>query len=228
MGVWVGPAALLGTAGVGFVLGLIVLLKTRSLQFSVILISIHTLLITIACVLYFLFLRPLDKDVQKIPSLRYTYSDPDKFFTVRGPEGWHYENVGTAMEAGVRLRPQEQGQYMGVSEIVIFIRKMESKPKSADEFLKKMALQGSQKKAEKGKVFNFLSEPILTLGGKKALWTVLDAKRYWVPVRQASLLGIKNNLYLCSVSAIGLKNHSSLSKVLCLGLFETIRISGEK
>lgn len=228
LGVGVGPIAFFFSALVGFVLGAIVFLKTRSLQFSVILMSVHLILMVTAGVLYFLFLRPLDKNVQKIPSLQYVYSDPDKLFTVRGPEGWMYERVGSAMEAGVRLRPQNQDQYMGVSEVLIFIRKLESKPKSVDDFLKKMAFQNTPKRGEKGGNFEFSAESILTLGAQKALWTIMDAKRYWVPVRHASLIGIKNNLYLCSVSAIGLKTHSTLSKVLCLGLFETLKMKGEK
>lgn len=229
LAIFVGPAASCGASVIGFGLALAAFLKMRGAQFPMILMGVHAILCVAAGVLYFLFLRPLDKNVQTIPSLQYLYTDPDHFFSVRGPQGWSYENVASSTEAGVRLRPVEQGQYMGVSEVLIIIRKMEARPKSSEDYLNKMAHQLTEKKDAKSKTFNLVIEPAHLLTGQKGLWSILDAKRYWVPVRQVSLMGIKNNLYLCSVSAIGLKNHSTLSKVLCLGLFETIKIkTGEK
>jgi len=113
---------------------------------------------------------------------------------------------------------------MGISEVKIWIRELEIEPESADDFLQKMAstMTGADRQ-KRQKQYEFEVNSSETLGGSKSVFSILDVKRFWVPLRQVTLFGIKEKRYFCSISASGLKSHSTLSKVLCLGLFETIR-----
>jgi len=81
-------------------------------------------------------------------------------------------------------------------------------------------------KGESGpkKLFSFEIKRIELLSKGTGILSTLDIKKFWIPMRQISLFGIKNQRFMCSISATGLKSHSTLSQVLCLGLFEKIKI----
>lgn len=232
LGIWLGPQSVFVISPIGLavcVLSLGLGLRNkhayaRPSGFALTVGGVHLLLIVIAIALYQMFLSPLAVSFEKLPRFRHSYVDPDGVFSVRGPADWVYERYPGVHESGVTLRPAKQTQYIGVSEISILVRKLETKPKSSSEFLKTMASSWVEKKVEGQKLFDFKVEPAEMLNKEKGVWSTLDAFRLWVPVRQVTLIGLKNDRYLCSVSIIGLKKHAVFTQVLCLGLFETIRI----
>lgn len=222
-------------ASVGFGMGLVSLIRAlridhlnRPFYFPLFMMIINVLLLVLALFLYRLFLRPLDHAAQKFPKFSFQYVDPENRFTLKGPAGWTYENIGTKYESGLRLRPQSQNQYMGISEVVIFVRKLDSKPRSPDDFLRKMADQWIKKNEQGKKSFDFSMAPLSLLNGEQGLIASLEAERFWVPIKQVSILGFKKGNYLCSVAAVGLKNHANLSRVMCLGLLESLQVHSKE
>ena len=226
-----GPAWVYALSGAGAALGFIGFIfavRMPSLEKPVIFPSVmmgsHALLLIVAAVLQSMFLSPLPPTQRKLPLLQTPYHDSNGRFEFRGPAGWDYHLAPSALETGVRMQPSDQSRYMGVSEVTLFVRKLDVTPGSPEEFLKRAADSFSEKKGEK-KMFDLHTEKGRSLGGTPVMWSELTVKRLWVPLYQVSIFGVKNNRYLCSVSATGLKSHAELSKLLCLGLFERIKIT---
>ena len=116
----------------------------------------------------------------------------------------------------------------GVSELTVRVRKMENTTAHPVEFLNKMAEALSIKSKQSHTLFIFTTEPTRLLNGDQGVWSRLQIKRFWIPIYQRVLYGIKNKRYLCTVSVSGLEKHSTISGVLCLGIFETVRINSIK
>jgi len=229
--VTVGPVWMYAVSGAGALLalvGYVIAMRMQSLEkptgFPSIVGGAHLALLLIAAILQSMFLSPLPSNQRKMPMLQTGYVDPSGRFEFKGPAGWDYHLAPSAMESGVRLQPADQTRYMGVSEVTLFVRKLETTPRSSEEFLKRAADSFSARKNEK-KLFDLRTEKGASLGGAPVMWSELTVKRLWVPLYQVSVFGVKNGRYLCSVSATGLKSHSALSKLLCLGLFERIKIT---
>jgi hypothetical protein len=235
LGFWIGPISVILNSIVGLTLASVSLflssqLKSidRPLIFPLICLVIHLGLLILSVILYVLFLNPLSDQQQKLPKFRYVYSDPENLFTVKGPEGWDYEPLVSASKLGVRIHPRDRQNYMGISEITILIDPIITTPKDIDKFLENVARHISDRKSKGKEIFNMKIEPAQLINGETGMWSILDAKKLWVPIRQISLIGIKNKKYVCSISAIGLKNHSKLSKIVCLGLFESLQFNSLK
>lgn len=229
LGIGLGPRAVYVASGIGLLLGtggLFTAAKASGLfrptGFPAVAVGCHLLLLGVAVVLQLLFLTPLSRDVQRMPRLQFRYVDHESGFTLRGPQGWSYESLPIGFDSGVRIRPAEQKHYMGASEITVLVRRLDAKPSSIQEFLENIAHNSVEQKKAQSRLFKFEVAPAELLSKNKGTWSVLDIKRFWIPIRQVSLFGMKNGRYLCSVSVIGLQAHSALSKVLCLGLFETV------
>lgn len=232
LGFWIGPMGIYGVSGLGFLFALFALIqRMRTPSFTLgrgvptILLCFHVLFLIVGVILDILFLHPLASSSLEMPRLSDRYRAPDSFFEVRTPAGWKTEGIHAAMEVGVRLRPNNRQQYMGISELIVRVRELETPALNRAGFLKRMAETFSinQKKGA-AKLFEFSTEPAGLLNGKEGLWSRLVVKRFWVPLYQLSLFGIKDQRYLCSVSATGLKSHATLFEVMCLGLYETIRV----
>ncbi len=222
-GIWIGPRAVYVASGVGIGFALVAWLKTRKPLLPSLLTGFHFALIVIAFTLGALFLEPLSNETLQMPHLTQTYRDPGGFFELRAPAGWETEEIHGATEAGVRLHPSDREQYMGVSELTVRVRLLETVPNESQSFLDKMARMVTSSRMGDPKLFDFSTTPAALLNGDKGLWSRLTVKRFWVPLYQLALFGIKEKRYLCSVSATGLKHHATLSEVLCLGVYETIR-----
>lgn len=181
--------------------------------------------------LEFFFLKPISREKQKIPPLTHVYKDPFNVFQIKGPVDWKYELISTPREVGVTISPEGNDGYSGVSEIKIYIRPLDIEPEKIEPFLERAAISFSKKEnpstSSSDISFTFQTEPATLINNEKAVWSILNVKKFWVTIRQVTLLGIKNKKYLCSVSATGLESHSLLSKVFCLGLFQTLTIQDE-
>jgi len=189
-------------------------------------VGFHGVLIVVGLVLTSLFVNPLPDAALTLPPLKQVYKGVNPDFELRGPVGWEYIPLSSPNESGVRIRPSEKSHYMGVSEITVFVRHMEQAPASPEEFLNGMAASFSSNagKDVKKKVFSFKTKRANLISGKRGVWSVLDLKRFWVSLRHVSLFGLKEKSYFCAISAAGLKSHSTLFEVLCLGLFEKLKI----
>jgi hypothetical protein len=226
-----GPSWVYALSGVGALFALIGLILSglapsleKPVVFPSVMLGVHALLFVVGAVLQSMFLSPLPEDSRKIPHLQTRYVDPSGLFELKGPDGWDFRPAPSSLETGVRMQPSDQTRYMGVSEANLFVRRLDTTPKSAAEFLKTAAASFSEKHSEK-KLFELKTEKGVSLSGAPVMWSELTIKRFWVPLYQVSVFGVKNGRYLCSVSATGLKNHADLSRLLCLGLFERIKIT---
>lgn len=187
----------------------------------------HIILLGVSLVFQSLFLKPLPDVTLSIPSLSYSFVDPGGKFKLKGPEGWNYQVTSAAGETGVTIVPASQDHYMGVSEIQVWVRELSSAPPSPSEFLDRMvaSVNYSGRKGSGDAMFQLRTETVDLINGGKGVVTVLDIKKFWIPIRQITLFGMKNGRYFCSISSTGLREHATLSKVLCLGLFETLKIT---
>ena len=190
---------------------------------SLSLLAVHVLCLVAGFSLNYLFLSPLKDSSLKIPLLKQLYHDPQGAFVLTGPAGWIY----TPSVTGVRINPVGFTGYMGASEINISVRLMEKAPSSPNAFLKKMASSMASKgKAtdRKDKAFQLEIIEAQLLDKGTGVFAVMDVSRFWLPLRQVSLFGIKRSRYFCSISITGLKAHSTLFKVLSLGLFKSLEV----
>ncbi len=193
------------------------------LLISLPLLAVHVVCLVTAFTLNYLFLSPLKDSSLKIPPLKQIYRDPQGAFILTGPSGWIY----TPSATGVRINPVGFTGYMGASEIDIRVRLMDKAPSSPTTFLKKMASSLSsdgKEAARKVKAFHLETSEAQLLDKGTGVWAVLDVERFWLPLRQVSLFGIKERRYFCSISITGLKAHSTLFKVLSLGLFKSLEV----
>jgi hypothetical protein len=232
--VWLGPSWVAWISGAGALLaavGLALAARSHTLErpigFPSIMLGIHAVLLITAAVLHSMFLSPLPKESRKMPRLQTPFADANGVFEIRGPAGWDYRPVPSSLESGVRLQPASQGRYMGVSEMTVFVRRLDTPPDSAEQFLKRAADSFSQRRGD-NKLFDLKTEKGTSLKGAPVMWSELTIMRFWVPLYQVSVFGVKNGRYLCSVSATGLKSHADLSRLLCLGLFERIKITDKE
>ena len=229
--IFLGPHAVYGLSSIGIACAVIALsLAARSptlekpIVFPSVMIGFHVIMLVVAGILQSMFLSPLAPESRKMPLLQTPYADASGIFEFKGPAGWDFRPAPSSLETGVRMQPGDQNRYMGVSEATIFVRRLDTVPASQDDFLKRAAAAFSEKGTER-KLFDLRTEKGISLTGVPVIWSELTVKRFWVPLYQVSLFGIKNKRYLCSVSATGLKSHSDLSRLLCLGLFERIKIT---
>lgn len=201
-------------------------------SFAIVVLSlvVHGLLILVGFGLRAFFLAPLNEASLKLPALTRLYVHPTGAFLIKGPKNWIYEPLTSPQEAALRLRPAGQENYMGVSEVKIFLKKLSSPPPSKESYLEKIATWSARTdgRTVKKKLFTFHTESVNLLKGGKGITAVMDVKKFWIPLRQVTLFGIKNDRTLLSVSAMGLKSHSTLSSVLCLGLYEKTAVLDAK
>lgn len=231
-GVWLGPYAVFWLSGIGLIPALTAFIlrflqsdRYPAISYSSWLFGFHTVLLIIALALQSLFLMPLPEETLKLPRFSKTHIDPAGLFEVRGPSGWNSSLVTSPTQTGVRFQPAGRDQYIGASDIQILVQVLDKAPKSKELFLKKIAsslIQERQGNAKKSFELNIGTAELLR--GGKGVWSILEVKRLWVPLQQVSLFGLKNDRYLCSISITGLKSHSTLYKVLCIALFEKLRI----
>ncbi|MCG3203359.1 MAG: hypothetical protein KCHDKBKB_00015 [Elusimicrobia bacterium] len=222
LGIFVGPWGIFVASGLGAGFAIAGLYRQKQVLLYY-LMGVHILLLIVGMVLNSLFLTPLSNDSLQMPRLNQTYEDPLGLFTARVPQGWQTETLHSKTEAAVRLQPANREQYMGVSEVTIRVRELENPTAHPVDFLNKLA-QTLSVKPKKESLFTFSTEPTTLLDGKKGVWSRLFIKRFWIPLYQRALYGIKNTRFLCTVSASGIESHSTLTEVLCLGLYETIQI----
>jgi len=231
LGAWMGPRGMYiaSTAGLIFsFVGIICALVDKDIYagigYSVAAVFVHFLLILVGWGLYVFFLKPLPDPSLRLPSFSHHYVDPEGLFELTGPAGWEYVSIVSADESGVQLHPASREDYMGISEMEVMVRRLDVTPPSPSQFLKKMASSLSQRKASGKKMFLFTTEPAELLTGGEGLWSTLDIKKFWLPLRQVALFGVKNKRYFCAVSASGLKAHSTLARVVCMGVYEKMRV----
>jgi hypothetical protein len=227
-GIWVGPVGIYVLSSLGLLSGLWGLFRKRKQPLLIILSCVHGVFLIIGLTLDALFLQPLSSESLHMPRLTQTFKNSTNFFEIRTPLGWTTEEIHAATELGVRIRPSSRQEYMGVSELTVRIRELENPKSLGPNFLKKMAETLSTQRDGGPKLFEFSTDPAQLLSGDHGMWSRLVVKRFWIPIYQLALFGIKEKRYLCSVSATGLKTHATLSEVLCLGIFETIQIKGRE
>jgi len=186
----------------------------------------HLFLLGIAWTLYSLFLKPMPEGFVNIPKIDRLYSDVSGLFRLHGPLGWTYVKTPSSGEEGVSIRPENQTHYMGASDVQVWVRKLETPPASEEAFIEKLAgqMRVGSRNPKSDALFKFETEKTQLINGKNAVFSILDIKKFWVPIRQVTLFALKNQKYMCSVSVTGLKNHSKYSKILALGLMETLKI----
>jgi|GEM_PF-6065667 len=184
-------------------------------------------LIITGAILNWFFLTSLPDEKLQVPKLSQRYLHPEGLFQIKGPSSWLITPLSSAPQTGVRIEPASRENYMGALQIFVWVRQLEKKPASLTDFIEKMAnsLKDPTRGLHKKKYFEFTTKQVDLIRGGKGVLSVLDVKKLWVPMRQVTLYGVKNDTYLCSVSVTGLSAHMSLAKVLCLGIFETIRIT---
>lgn len=172
-----------------------------------------------------MFLKPLSDDLLKVPPLNTPISDSRQLFTFKAPFGWKAEFKTTLQGEGVILRPADKASYMGISELHVFFRTPDTPIKNPAKVLELLSSQLEKTSPPKGStsLFQLTTEPATLLDGSAGLWSTFSSRKLWVPIRQVTLFGIKENKYICSVSALGLEKHSTLYRVLCLGVFHTIK-----
>lgn len=195
-------------------------------RIPIVILSVMTGLVTLAGLGFkSFFLDPLSPARLKFPPLQHTYLDQNLLFEMRGPQNWSYEPLPLVGESGVKLRPFSNEDYIGISEVKVLVRKLSSPPPNPEKFLNNIAALMSRGQEKVKKSFAFHVEPAdLMSKAQKGVWSILTLKRFFIPLRQITLFGIKEGRYLCTVSATGLEAHSTLSRVMCLGLFETVLI----
>lgn len=228
VGIGLGPKALMISSVVGLVFAAISYFLNRKQWLAFALAFVHLIFFGAGFGMQSLLLSPLGDDVLQMPRLSEGYESLDGFFQVKVPEGWAAEAMASPTELGVRMRPVGRDQYMGVSELTVRIRELENPTSDPVDFLRKMAETLSLKTEKDKTLFNFSTEPTRLLSGKQGVWSKLHVKRFWVPLYQLTLFGIKGDQYLCTVSSMGLEAHSTLAEVLSLGVYETIQVSGPK
>ena len=234
LGIWIGPTGIYAASGTGLALAVIALLQAvrvsaveKPFGFPGIMIAAHAVFLGIAFLLHAHFLSPLAANQAKMPRLQTAYDDPEGIFALRGPSGWSYRPVPSRFEYGVRLNPQSTGRYAGVSEITVFVRRLDEVPSSPDAFLENAAKAFVQEQPTK-RLFELKSERGTSLTGAPVIWSTLIVKRYWIPLYQITLFGVKDGRYLCSVSASGLWAHAALARLFCMGIFERIIVTDPK
>ncbi len=228
LGIGVGPIGVYAASAAGIAAAGWALVLNRKQPVAITMLGVHSVLIIVAAGLDVLFLRPLPGETLQMPRLAQIYHDPAGFFEVRAPEGWDIEEIHGTTEAGVRLRPSDRAHYMGVSELTVRIRELSNPASDPMKFLKKLAATIKSKPEKNRTLFDFSSRPVKLLNGSQGMWSELVIKRFWVPLYQSALYGIKDKKYLCSVSVTGVKNHDTLAEVLCLGVYHTIRVHPSK
>lgn len=233
-GIWIGPKGIYLASGIGAAFAVAALLfasRVPSAQkpygFPLVALAVHGFLFIAGFVLQSLFLTPLPKESLRMPLLQTPFEDPDGTFALRGPAGWTYRPAPSRYESGVRLQPAEEGRYVGISEATVFVRRLDAEPKSPGEFLEKAAAAFSQKQSER-RLFDLRTERGTSLSGLPVFWSFITIRKFWVPLYQISVFGVKDRRYLCSVSATGLSSHAAIARVMCLGLFERIVIIDRK
>ena len=184
--------------------------------------GLNLLFLLVAGVLYSLFLRPLPEQKTQLPKFSYRYRDPDGRFELKGPASWTYKQYMTPYESGVIMTPYGPENYMGVSELRVVVKLLDKKPASKKEFLKTLAGTLAPPHPKKNVMFSHHTERAELLDKSEGIWSILEINRFWVPMCQISLMGIKKDDRLCSVSAAGLRNHNTLSRVMCLGVFQSL------
>lgn len=232
--VWIGPKGIFFASGVGFALAAIALVLAfrvptlaKPLGFPSLLLIGHALLLAAGLALQMLFLSPLSSHRAKMPRLQTLYQDPAGMFEVRGPARWTYVNAPSRFESGVRLRPGDQGGYMGISEATVFVRRLDERPTSPEAFLESAAEAFSRAQSDR-RMFRFRTERGRSLSGVPVIWSTISVRRFWIPLYQVSVFGVKDGRYLCSASATGLQAHSTLARVFVLGLFERTVVTDRK
>lgn len=224
LGIWVGPHGVYAASVCGILFALAALWRVNKQPIAFILLGFHGLLIIAGASLDLLFLRPLAEDALKIPRLSQVFRHSHGLFEIRAPQDWVAEEVNMPTEIGVRFRPADRVHYMGVSELTVRVRELENPTSDPIKFLTKMAEAISLKPKNNRTLFEFSTSRASLLGDEKGMWSHLVVKRFWVPLYQVALYGLKGKRYLCTVSATGIKNHDTLSEILCLGVFHTISI----
>lgn len=189
------------------------------------LLILHAGFIIGALVLQQMFLSTLSDDRLTPPVFRRGYAHPSGAFSIRLPENWFVDPLQSSKETGLRLSPDGYGAYMGIAEAQIRIREIEKPPKNSARFLADFAnsFRPGERLLEGKQFFTFKTEAGVTLRKKPAVWTVLDLRRLWVPLRQTTFLTVRNNRSIVTISATGLAAHSTLHRVFCLGLLETLQ-----
>jgi hypothetical protein len=127
-----------------------------------IMIGVHALLLVTAAVLQSMFLSPLPPEARKIPVLQKPYVDPNGVFRIKGPVGWDFRPVPSSLETGVRMQPADKSLYMGVSEVTVFVRRLDKRPPSPEEFLKRAAASFSERRGGQD-LFDLRTEKGLSL-----------------------------------------------------------------
>lgn len=169
------------------------------------------------------FLDPLPPRSERVPSLSRRYVDPGGSFSIRGPVGWTYTLVSGPVESGVKIHPVAKEDYVGASEIQVWVRPLDHAPDSHDLFLETMASSMTPPARDGKRVFQSRTESTRLSDGGPGLFSIIDLKWYWIPFRQVTLYAMTNDRVLCSVSISGLRSHSRLFKTIALELFETLR-----
>ncbi len=236
--VWAGPPYVWGVSAGGLLLSLggALLSRIRPDRFASSVLHLvfggsHVLWLLIAWGVYFSFLTPLSEANQKIPRLNRLYTDPRGLFEVKGPWGWDYGMVQNADQIGVIMSPPDRRFYIGANELRVYVMRLPKRPDNPVEFLKKFEFSLSQARrgGKQKKLFLSKSEPAQLLRGGYAVWSELtvspQAAFQWISMTQTTLIGIKNGEFVCTISAAGPTPHSGLFRVMCLGLFEKIKIN---
>jgi hypothetical protein len=199
--------------------------KYPSKAWGIVLCCLFTAFLLLSAVLKSLFLSPLRTEALVMPRLTNWVNDAQGEFMFRSPEGWSAEHKTTLLGEGVILRPITKNNYMGISEVHVFIRPLEQKKTPTTDLLAFLKDQLTPKREtnKQKQAFEWLTEPATLINEGEGLWTELIAKQLWVSFKQITLLGVKDNSAICAVSAIGLAEHATLSRVMCLGIFHTIK-----
>lgn len=234
LAIWKGPFWIYGCSGIGLAISLIALVlgflrpdknPKKSLLFAGLV--AHILMLAAGLFLETSFLRPLSDEILKIPRIGHSYSDPDGHFSLKGPIEWQYETIHASDGAGVKIRPVLPESYTGVAEIQVWVRHLEETPPSGIEFIDRMAraLAGPARSEGSDSLFTFSTKPAELMSNDPGIFSILDIKKLWIPLRQITLFGLKDQRVLISVSTTGLAKDSRFFEVICLGVFETISIS---
>jgi hypothetical protein len=117
---------------------------------------------------------------------------------------------------------------MGVAELTVRVRILETPQKATANFFEKMAGTLTLTSQQKQRMYKFDTKPAQLLDMQPGLWSHLVLKRFWIPLYQTSLFGLQNGRYLCSVATSGIKSHDKLAEVLCLGVMQSIQIAEKR
>jgi hypothetical protein len=172
-----------------------------------------------------LFIHP--SQLPHNPSLTASYEDPSGAFRLKVPADWTVEPQDReAMGTSIQLSPGLAEKTAGVAQINIVVEPLARSATDATttlnqlmKWVKAVDINAGGKKEED---LNITPERIVLPDGNPGLHLTLEAREWWIPVREDVLYAVRPGRFLCMINCSGLAAYASLYQPLSIQLYQTI------